>query len=135
MAIRAVGGVALREAPSGRLELLLIKKQGGMWALPKGRVKRGEADEDALLRELHEETGLRGEVGEAISQSVYTIQKAGRPRRKTVVYYLIWNAQGELRPGEAEGIVEAKWMPLPRALKSIGRPRIRAVVRAALTLI
>lgn len=135
MAIRAVGGVVFRDTPDGPLEVLLIKKQGGMWTLPKGRVKRGEADEDALRRELAEETGLRGEVGEAISQSVYRIQKDGRPRRKTVIYYLVWNTRGNLSPGVAEGIAEVCWMPIPRALKHIGRPRIRAVVRAALTLI
>lgn len=135
MIIRAVGGVALRDTPAGQLEVLLIKKRGGMWTLPKGRVRRGEADEEALQRELAEETGLRGEVGEAISQSLYRVQKAGRTRRKTVVYYLVWNTEGQLRPGAAEGIAEVRWMPLSRALKRIGRPRIRAVVRSALTLV
>ncbi|HMQ31622.1 MAG TPA: NUDIX domain-containing protein [Chloroflexaceae bacterium] len=135
MSIRAVGAVALREAPGGMIEVLLIRKRGGMWTLPKGRVKRGETDEQALARELAEETGLRGEVGEAISQSMYRVQKAGQRRRKTVVYYLIWNTRGELRPGVAEDIAEARWMPLHRALKRIGRPRIRAVVRSALTLV
>lgn len=135
MAIRAVGGVVIRERFGKPLEVLLIRKQGGMWTLPKGRVKRGEANEDALRRELAEETGLCGEVGEAISQSVYQIEKDGRPRRKTVIYYLVWNTRGDLRPGLAEGIVEVRWMPVPRALKRIGRPRVRAVVRAALTLI
>lgn len=135
MTIRAVGGVALREAPSGHLEVLLIKKQGGMWTLPKGRVKRGERDEDALARELAEETGLTGVVGEAISQSMYTIEKAGRMRRKTVVYYLVWGAEGEIRPSVAERIERVSWVPLSRALKRIGRPRIRAVLRSALTFI
>lgn len=136
MTIRAVGGVALREAPEGHLEVLLIKKQGGMWTLPKGRVKRGESDEEALARELAEETGLRGMVvGEAISQSMYNIEKAGRTRRKTVAYYLIWGTEGELRPGAAEGIEAVRWMPLPRALKRIGRARIRAVLRSAITFL
>jgi 8-oxo-dGTP diphosphatase len=135
MIIRAVGGVALREAQEGRLEVLLIKKQGGMWTLPKGRVKRGESDEEALVRELAEETGLTGVIGEAISQSVYNIEKAGRTRRKTVVYYLVWEAAGEIRPSAAERIEAVRWMPLTRALKRIGRPRVRAVVRSAITLI
>lgn len=135
MTIRAVGGVALREAPEGHLEVLLIKKQGGMWTLPKGRVKRDESDEEALARELAEETGLTGVVGEAISQTMYNVVKAGRTRRKTVVYYLIWGAEGEIRASTAERIEAVRWMPLPRALKRIGRARIRSVVRSAMTFI
>lgn len=135
MIIRAVGAIALRSSPSGQIEVLLIRKQGGMWTLPKGRVKRDEPDEVALARELREETGLRGQIGEPLSQTIYRVRKGGRQREKTVVYYLVSDLQGEIRPGTREGITAVRWMPVPRALKRIGRPRIRAVVRAALTML
>lgn len=133
MAIRAVGGVALRGTPEGKLQILLIRKRGGFWTLPKGRVKRGEADEAALVRELCEETGLACLVGEPVSASSYKVVKDGRPRRKTVTYYIVWPERGELRPCAAEGIEEVRWADVPWALKRIGRPRVRAVVRSALT--
>jgi ADP-ribose pyrophosphatase YjhB (NUDIX family) len=45
---------------SGRL--LLIKRghdpEAGRWSLPGGRIEPGETDEQALIREVHEETGL-----------------------------------------------------------------------------
>lgn len=45
---------------SGRL--LLIKRghapEAGRWSLPGGRVEPGETDEQAVIREVHEETGL-----------------------------------------------------------------------------
>ncbi len=135
MIIHAVGAVLLRESRNSRLEVLLIRKRRGMWTLPKGRVKRGESEEQAVQRELFEETGLNGKVVEAISQSFYDVHKQGRRRHKTVVYYLVWGTTGELRPGVAEGITAVRWMPITRALKRIGRPRIRAVLRAALTLV
>jgi 8-oxo-dGTP pyrophosphatase MutT (NUDIX family) len=115
--------------------VLLIRKRGGYWTLPKGRVKRGEADEDALRREVWEETGLHCIVGELVSQSSYSIVKAGRSRRKTVVYYMVQVEEGVLRPGLEEGIEEIAWATMPRAIKQIGRPRVRAVLRSALTLL
>lgn len=133
MAIHAVGGVALRSTADGRVQVLLIRKRAGLWTLPKGRVKRGEADEEALVRELREETGLGGQVIESLSQSSYRVLKAGRMKRKTVVYYLVLADPGDPVPGADEEIEEARWMDVSQALKQIGRPRVRAVLRSALT--
>ena len=40
--------------------ILLVARASGRWALPGGRCKRGESVSDAALRELIEETQLRG---------------------------------------------------------------------------
>ncbi len=46
--------------PAGRL--LLIKRghepEAGRWSVPGGRIEPGESDEQALVREVREETGL-----------------------------------------------------------------------------
>ncbi|MDO8571266.1 MAG: NUDIX domain-containing protein [bacterium] len=46
-------------------EILLVKthKWGGRWSIVGGKVRRNERLEDALLREVREETGLEGIVG------------------------------------------------------------------------
>ncbi len=44
-------------------EVLLAKRtDNGMWCIPGGHVDLGETLAQACLRELYEETGLRGEV-------------------------------------------------------------------------
>lgn len=133
MAIQAVGAVVYRLTEQDQLEVLLIRKRGGSWTLPKGRLKSGEDPEAGLLREVAEETGLTGDVGELIARAEYRILKAGKMRRKIVSYYLLRATGGELRPDAGEGIEHVRWVSAPQVFQRIGRSRIRAVVRAALT--
>ncbi|HEU5098101.1 MAG TPA: NUDIX domain-containing protein [Roseiflexaceae bacterium] len=129
--IAGSGGVVYRWSPSGQLEILLIKKQGGFWTLPKGRIEPGEDERTAVAREVAEETSVTGEVGPMVRQVFYTIQKAGRRRRKTVSYYLVRAVSGQPRPESRERIIRVRWFSYGAALRRIRRRRIRNVVRAA----
>ncbi len=129
--IAAAGGVVYRWTAAGQLEILLLKKQDGFWTLPKGRIELGEDERAAVAREVAEETSVTGEVGAMVRQVAYTIQKGGRPRRKTVSYYLVRALSGHPRPQARERILRVRWFPVVVALRRIRRRRIRNVVRAA----
>lgn len=66
--VQRVGSYGLVVHPSSTLpQLLLVRLTDrtpfpGAWSLPGGRVEIGEHPADAVLRELHEETGLTGRV-------------------------------------------------------------------------
>ncbi|MFI0740676.1 NUDIX hydrolase [Streptomyces sp. NPDC021100] len=53
-------GVIRRD--DGRV-LLLLHARAGVWTLPGGRVEPGETPKEAAVREVWEETGLRGTAG------------------------------------------------------------------------
>ena len=129
--IAAVGGVVYRWTPAGQLQILLIKKQGGFWTLPKGRIKPGEQERAAVAREVVEETSISGEVEAMVRQVLYTIHKAGRRRRKSVTYYLVRAAPGRPRPQPKERIARVRWFAIEVALRRIRRRRVRTIVRVA----
>jgi 8-oxo-dGTP diphosphatase len=133
--IVAVGGVVYRCTSHGQVELLLIKKHGGFWTLPKGRIKPDEHPIAAVQREVFEETGLAGAVEDPIREVTYQIIKRGQRCHKVVTYYLFRAEAGTLRPDKHEGIVRVRWFPVPHALDRIQRKRVRKVAYHATTLL
>src|SRR6516225_7414256 len=103
--IRCVGGVI--KDRQGRL--LLIKRGhapgAGLWSLPGGRIEPGETDAEALVREMHEETGLVIEAGQLIGTVRRPAQDGGvfdiRDYAATVI-------GGTLRPGD--DAADARWV-------------------------
>lgn len=131
----AVGGVVYRYTSKGALELLLIKKQSGGWSLPKGHVEQGERNEEALRRELREETGLEVQIEQPVHQICYQITKRGRPCPKIVDYYLVCPTGGRLRPGREEGIRKVRWFALKEALARVQNERVQEVIERAVQVV
>jgi ADP-ribose pyrophosphatase YjhB (NUDIX family) len=131
--IIGVGGVVYRRGADGRIALLLIRKRDGYWTLPKGKLKRGEAEADALVREVAEETGIGGEVQARVRTVSYLTPRRSPPQRKVVTYYLFRADDGVPQPSVHEGIIQARWTSPRATLQRIRRPRVRRVVRDALT--
>lgn len=98
--VRCVGGIVHDEL--GRL--LLIRRANepgrGLWSVPGGRVEPGETDEDAVVREMREETGLDVTPGTLV----------GNVRRGSydIHDYACAITGGTLRAGDDAD--EARWM-------------------------
>jgi ADP-ribose pyrophosphatase YjhB (NUDIX family) len=104
----AVTTQAFVEDAAGRLLVLrrAHEPQAGAWDLPGGFIESGEHPEDALRREIREETGLEVEMLELLGAN--TSDYGGRP---TVdVAYRCRVTGGELALSEEKS--EAAWLAL-----------------------
>jgi 8-oxo-dGTP diphosphatase len=61
----------------------------GSWALPAGKVKPGEDPKEAVLRELHEEAGITGEVRDYIGVSWFDSTYYGRELQSIQHNYIV----------------------------------------------
>jgi 8-oxo-dGTP diphosphatase len=98
----------------GKVKLLLVNRKNepfrGKWALPGGFVDIDEEVEDAVARELEEETGL---VGVALEQ-IYTFSKCGRdPRGRVFTVTFIGFVTEEWRKVKAgDDAAKARWFDI-----------------------
>ena len=81
--VEAAGGVVLDD--EGRVVLVHRPKYDD-WSLPKGKLDPGESFEEAALREVEEETGLRCRLVRELRAVEYTDAKG---RSKVVRYWLM----------------------------------------------
>ena len=103
--IPCVGAVVTDE----RGRLLMIRRGhdpgAGLWSIPGGRVEPGETDEQALAREMLEETNLQVKVGKLIGR----VQRDGPGGTVIDIRdYAATVTGGTLRPGD--DAADARWV-------------------------
>jgi 8-oxo-dGTP diphosphatase len=123
--VKASGGVVRREGADG-LEIAVVHRpQYDDWSLPKGKLDAGETWEEAALREVEEEIGLRCTLGEELPHVEYQDRKG---REKVVRYWLMDVDGGEFVPNDE--VDEMRWLPVGEAAGILTYPRDRELVES-----
>ncbi|WBY02438.1 CoA pyrophosphatase [Ramlibacter tataouinensis] len=90
-----------------------LSSHSGQWALPGGRIDEGESPQEAALRELHEELGLRLDAADVLGRLDDYATRSGF----VITPVVVW-------AGAARGLV-----PNPAEVASVHRVRLAEFMR------
>lgn len=117
---------------SGRLhKVALIARQDRrgrlVWSLPKGHIEPGETPEDTAVREVFEETGIRGSIIASLGTIDFWFVSQDRRIHKTVHHFLMSAHDVELSDADIE-VAEVAWVPLDEVADRLGHADERTLL-------
>jgi 8-oxo-dGTP diphosphatase len=120
--IEAAGGVVVHD---GRVALVHRPKYDD-WTLPKGKLDPGETFEEAALREVWEETGMRCRPVRELPASEYMVGE--RPK---IVRYWLMSAESDPGFVPNDEVDELRWLSPADAAALLTYDRDKEVLTAA----
>jgi len=119
--VDAAGGVVERD---GRV-LLVHRPRYDDWTFPKGKLDPGESFEDAALREVQEETGVRCTLDRELPSSQYEVNG-----RSKLVRYWLMAPEAELEFAPNDETDDLRWVTPDEARALLTYDRDRDVLAA-----
>ena len=135
----SAGGVLVR-GTNPHYEVCLIlrtRHQQRAWSLPKGHREPGEDLAAAALREVHEETGVTGEIIAPLGTVTYHFTRPGEhiPITKSVTFFLMAARSRNPAPHDATEVVATRWAPIDEAIGLVAYDNERQMLRKAKQLL
>jgi 8-oxo-dGTP diphosphatase len=126
----AAGGVILRRDRNDSIEVLLVHRpRYNDWSFPKGKLDEDESLEEAAVREVREETGLRCRIVRQLSVARYDYRTANGSRKpKAVHYFLMEPVKGRLRSEFDDEIDSVEWVSIDEAASRLSYGFDRALL-------
>ncbi len=101
-------------------EVLFIYRND-KWDLPKGKAERKETIEETAIREVEEETGVKGlKITKPLPTTYHIFKRNGKHRIKVTYWFeMQTDFEGDLCPQENEGITKVAWLDSQTATKAL----------------
>jgi 8-oxo-dGTP diphosphatase len=128
--VHAAGGVVWRTSGDGVEVAVVHRPRYDDWSLPKGKLDAGETFEDAAVREVHEEIGVRCALGDELPATTYRDNKG---RSKIVRYWLMECGDGAFEPNDE--VDELRWLAPDEAAGLMSYQRDRELLEHAAGLL
>ena len=120
--VLAAGGLLVRD--DGRVAVIHRPRYDD-WSLPKGKLDPGESFEEGALREVWEETGVRGRIRAELDPVEYVDRKG---RDKLVRWFRMDVADAAEGFAPNDEVDELRWLTPAEALDLVDYPHDRALL-------
>ena len=91
---------------------ILFIYRNDKWDLPKGKIEGKESIEETSLREVEEETGVKGlKITKPLETTYHIFKRNGKHKIKITYWFeMTSDYDGKLEPQENEGITKVEWL-------------------------
>jgi 8-oxo-dGTP pyrophosphatase MutT (NUDIX family) len=127
--IAAAGGVVWHSTPEGLKVAVIHRPRYDDFALPKGKLDRGEIFEEAALREVLEEIGTECHITEFVEVTSYFVGKAPK-----IVVYFNMEPKDEIPFVPNDEVDQLHWLEPEEAQRKLSYQSEREVLSKATVL-
>ncbi|EKD91425.1 MAG: MutT/NUDIX family protein [uncultured bacterium] len=131
----SAGGIIFN--PKGQVLLInnaaMRDPKKSYWGFPKGHIHSGESSQDAALREVEEEVGIKAKVLGKVGDSKYVFNSKEGKVFKVVIMYLMTCAEDNITH-QTEELLGAQWLEAEDALEKLSFPTDKGLLKKAIKL-
>lgn len=117
----SAGGIVFKKEKN-KVMILVAQHSGHHgWVFPKGRIGdhiKGENKEDTAVREVEEETGVKGKLLKPISPIQFWYAMNGERIKKTVYYFVMEELGGDITKHDWE-MENVEWLEMEKVMDRI----------------
>src|SRR3989344_2218325 len=137
--IETLVGAVVYAHHKGNTFVALVHDVFGHWTLTKGKLEKGEKEEEGIVRGAKEELGVKIKVKDSLGENTYeTFHPEKGKLRKHVIYYLVEAPFEELtleNKKKRGGLDDVKWFKLAEILDLNFYDDILPIVTKAINLL